>query len=79
MSTVEPTVVLVPNHQMVLQLSTDRQVHAFNLAETFRIGVGRHHSNDLQLRSRRVSNYHAEIVSEVEGVFVRDMGSTNGT
>ena len=79
MSSVEMTAVLAPNHEMVLQLATDKQVHAFDLSETFRVAVGRHPSNDIQLRSRRVSNYHAEILSEVEGLFVRDMGSTNGT
>jgi len=79
MSSVEMTAILAPNHQMVLQLSTDEQVHAFDLSETFRVAVGRHPSNHVQLRSRRVSNYHAEILSEVEGLFVRDMGSTNGT
>lgn len=79
MSSVEVTAILAPNHEMVLQLSTDKEVHAFDLSETFRVAVGRHHSNDIQLRSRRVSNYHAEILSEVEGLFVRDLGSTNGT
>lgn len=79
MSVVEPTLTAVPTHEMVLQLATDRQVHAFDLAETFRVALGRHHTNDVQLRSRRVSNYHAEIVNEVEGLFVRDLGSTNGT
>jgi pSer/pThr/pTyr-binding forkhead associated (FHA) protein len=79
MSTLEMTAVLAPNHAMVLQLATDKEIHAFDLSETLRVAVGRHHSNDIQLRSRRVSSYHAEILSEVEGLFVRDMGSTNGT
>lgn len=64
---------------MVLQLATERQVHAFDLADTFRVSVGRHHANDVQLRSSRVSNYHAEILNEVDGLMLRDMGSTNGT
>ncbi len=79
MSTMEVTAVLAPNREMVLRLATDKEVHDFDLSETFRVAVGRHPSNDIQLRSRRVSNYHAEILSEVEGLFVRDMGSTNGT
>jgi len=79
MTTLEATAILAPNHEMVLQVATDKEVHAFALGETFRVSVGRHPSNDIQLRSRRVSNYHAEILSEVEGLFVRDMGSTNGT
>lgn len=68
-----------PTHQMVLQLATERQVHAFDLSDTFRVSVGRHHTNDVQLRSNRVSNYHAEILNEVDGLMLRDMGSTNGT
>lgn len=68
-----------PTHAMVLQLATERQVHAFDLADTFRVAVGRHHTNDVQLRSNRVSSYHAEILNEVDGLVIRDMGSTNGT
>lgn len=68
-----------PTHQMVLQLATERQVHAFDLYDTFRVSVGRHHTNDVQLRSNRVSNYHAEILNEVDGLMLRDMGSRNGT
>jgi hypothetical protein len=64
---------------MVLQLATERQVHAFDLTDTFRVALGRHHTNHVQLRSRRVSNYHAEILNEVDGLVLRDLGSTNGT
>ena len=69
----------LPTHEMLLQLATERQVHAFDLKDTFRVAIGRHHSNDVQLRSNRVSNYHAEILNEVDGLLLRDMGSTNGT
>jgi pSer/pThr/pTyr-binding forkhead associated (FHA) protein len=79
MSTMEMTAVIAPNHAMVLHLKVDQEVHAFDLNETFRVALGRHQSNDIQLRSRRVSSYHAEILSEVDGLFVRDMESTNGT
>jgi hypothetical protein len=79
MSAVEVTAVLAPNRGMVLELAIDEDVRAFDLSETFRVALGRHHSNDIQLRSRRVSSHHAEILSEVEGLFVRDLGSTNGT
>jgi len=68
-----------PTHELLLQLATDRQVHAFDLQNTFRVALGRHHSSDVQLRSSRVSNYHAEILNEVDGLLLRDMGSTNGT
>ena len=33
----------------LLLLTTEQQVHAFSLSETFRIALGRHDSNDIQL------------------------------
>ncbi len=63
----------------LLLLATEQQVHAFALKETFRISIGRHDSNDVRLGSRTVSNYHAEIIKENEGLVLRDLGSTNGT
>ena len=54
----------LPLHEMVLQLATDRQGHSFDLKETFRVAIGHHHTNDIQLRSNRVSNYHFEILNE---------------
>ncbi|TDI35813.1 MAG: FHA domain-containing protein [Acidobacteria bacterium] len=69
----------LPLHEMLLQLATDRQVHSFDLQETFRVSIGRHHTNDIQLRSNRVSNYHVEILNEAGELLIRDMGSTNGT
>lgn len=79
MGTAEYMQVAPATHQMVLQLATERQVHAFDLTDTFRVALGRHHTNHVQLRSRRVSNYHAEILNEVDGLVLRDLGSTNGT
>ena len=52
------------NSDELLLLATEQQVHAFALKETFRISLGRHDSNDVQLGSRTVSNYHAEIIKE---------------
>ncbi len=63
----------------ILLLSTEQQVYAFELSSTHRIGIGRHDSNDLRLGSRTVSNYHAEVLNEVEGLLLRDLDSTNGT
>ncbi len=63
----------------VLLLSTEQQVYAFELANTDRIGIGRHDSNDLRLVSRTVSNYHAEVLNEAEGLLLRDLDSTNGS
>lgn len=75
----QESLVKAPTHEQVLQLATERQVHAFDLSEKFKITIGRHSSNDVQLRSMRVSSYHAEILSEVDGLVLKDMGSTNGT
>ena len=44
----------------LLVLVTEGDVHAFDMSHTFRVGIGRHESNELQLDSRTVSNYHAE-------------------
>ena len=66
------------NDQLLLLVS-EQQVYAFDLSIKFRIGIGRHESNDLELRSRTVSNYHAEILKEGEELVLRDLGSTNGT
>jgi FHA domain/Domain of unknown function (DUF4388) len=65
--------------QNVLLLSTEKKVFGFDLVETFRVAIGRHDSNDLRFNSRNVSNYHAEILMEPEGLVLRDLGSTNGT
>lgn len=65
--------------QNVLLLATDKKVYGFDLLETFRVAIGRHESNDLRFNSRNVSNYHAEILVEPEGLVLHDLGSTNGT
>ena len=75
----EQTLTDAPTHELVLQLETERQVHSFDLKDKFRVAIGRHPSSDVQLRSNRVSNYHAEILNEVDGLIIRDIGSTNGT
>ena len=51
-------------------------------AYELRVGVnrvGRNAKNDLQLDHPTVSSAHCEITVSAEGVFVRDLGSTNGT
>jgi FHA domain/Domain of unknown function (DUF4388) len=65
--------------QNVLLLATEKKVYGFDLLETFRVAIGRHDSNDLRFNSRNVSNYHAEILVEPEGLVLHDLGSTNGT
>lgn len=69
----------VADTQNVLLLATEKKVYGFDLLETFRVAIGRHDSNDLRFNSRNVSNYHAEILVEPEGLVLHDLGSTNGT
>jgi pSer/pThr/pTyr-binding forkhead associated (FHA) protein len=40
--------------------------------------IGREPDNDLQIRSRFVSRYHARIVNNVEGAIIEDLDSMNG-
>ena len=68
-----------PTKEEILLLATESQAYAFDLSETFRIAIGRHESNDIQLHSRNVSNHHAELLSEADGVHLHDLRSTNGT
>jgi pSer/pThr/pTyr-binding forkhead associated (FHA) protein len=67
------------NEAMLLVLATDQKVHAYDLARFSRVGIGRHESNEIQLPSRAVSNFHAEILKEDGALVIRDLGSTNGT
>lgn len=69
----------IPGGKSVLVLVTERQIYAFDLGHTVRVAIGRHESNDLQLSSRTVSNFHAEILNEDGKIVLRDLGSTNGT
>jgi hypothetical protein len=69
----------VANEASLLLLATDQKVHAYDLAHFSRVGIGRHQSNEIQLPSRAVSNFHAEIVKEDGALVIRDLGSTNGT
>jgi hypothetical protein len=63
----------------LLVIATDQNVHAYELEQFARIGIGRHESNEIRLLSRAVSNFHAEILKENGSLVIRDLGSTNGT
>ena len=67
------------NEASLLVLATDQKVHAYDFAQFSRVGIGRHESNEIQLPSRVVSNFHAEILKEDGALVIRDLGSTNGT
>jgi hypothetical protein len=79
-----PTMMRATNPQgadgaALLVVATDQRVHAYDLREFSRVGIGRHESNGIQLPSRAVSNFHAEILKENGAIVIRDLGSTNGT
>jgi len=69
----------VANEVALLLLATEQRVHAYDLALFSRVGIGRHESNEIQLPSRAVSNFHAELLKEDGALVIRDLGSTNGT
>lgn len=43
-----------------------------------RITIGREPANDIQVRSRFVSRFHARIVNDADGAFIEDLDSRNG-
>lgn len=43
------------------------------------IRIGRAPDNDLVIADSRVSRYHAQVVPDHHGPYIRDLGSTNGT
>lgn len=74
------TVHATANEANLLLLATEQKVYGYDLSQLTRVTIGRHEANDLQLDSRTVSNYHAEILKKTSGkLLLRDLGSTNGT
>jgi pSer/pThr/pTyr-binding forkhead associated (FHA) protein len=48
--------------------------------ETLPIRIGRHPDNDVYLAyDTRISRHHAEIIERFGQIYLRDLGSTNGT
>ena len=47
--------------------------------ERFPVRIGRHQLNDLQIDRPYVSQFHAAIDLRETQIFIRDLGSTNGT
>ena len=66
-----------PNFQMTMRLgATPGKTYPLDKEETL---VGRELVNDIALSDPEVSRRHARFVIRDEGVFVEDLGSTNGT
>ena len=62
----------------MLQLAIKDGHEAINLDRS-RITIGREGGNTLVLDASAVSGYHAEIHCDADGVYLVDLGSTNGT
>ena len=62
----------------MLQLAIDDSDDRINLDKS-RITIGREGGNLVVLNAGDVSGYHAEIHCESDGVYLVDLGSTNGT
>lgn len=60
------------------QLREDGAVRTVRIAEN-PFTVGRHSDNSLCIANPTVSSRHAELLAAGDGLFVRDLGSTNGT
>jgi hypothetical protein len=71
----EPVSMPVSADPLVLVLEDGRQLAVPNGS----LRIGRALDNDLVIADSRVSRYHAQIVRDVHGPLVRDLGSTNGT
>jgi len=66
-----------PNFQLTMRLgATPGKTYPLDKEETL---VGRELVNDITLSDPEVSRRHARFVIREEGVFVEDLGSTNGT
>lgn len=61
-----------------LEIVWEGESHKFNL-EDGQHTVGRSSENDVQVAMARVSKVHAELKIDGERIFVRDLGSRNGT
>ena len=61
-----------------LEIVWEGESHKFNL-EDGQHTVGRSSENDVQVAMARVSKVHAELKIDGERIFVRDLGSSNGT
>ena len=62
---------------LFLQFETD-QSKTYPVDQN-RINIGRDASNDIVLESDRVSGFHCSLFMEADGVYLADLGSSNGT
>ncbi len=64
-----------------LQIPVNSRGELFEFAlSTEKVTIGRRHDNDVRIKERYISAYHAEFFREPNGmVFIRDQDSSNGT
>lgn len=67
------------SQDVTIPISEQTEVKSRQADEDVVILVGRAPGNDVVLADSRVSGRHAQLVQTSEGLFVEDLGSTNGT
>jgi two-component system cell cycle response regulator len=72
-------------HQFAVQSDSSLiQIHGPDLGKNFKITdevitVGRDHSHTISIEQENVSRNHCRLVKTREGIYIEDLGSTNGT
>jgi DNA-binding NtrC family response regulator len=69
----------VPLHVVKLEVIEGPDAGTSIRLRDARVGIGTAKDNQLVLKDRAVSRYHAELSGRNDGVYVVDLGSTNGT
>lgn len=62
-----------------LVIKYDGEMQGDYYINTRRVNIGRHRSNDLRIDDPLISRNHAQIIKHGRTIYLRDLGSTNGT
>ena len=60
-----------------LKIEIDQDIYLAELKTKLHLGRGRH--NDVVIQDRNVSQNHCLIILEVDGIYLKDLDSKNGT
>jgi pSer/pThr/pTyr-binding forkhead associated (FHA) protein len=63
----------------VILVFQDKVVKKYLIAPGGELTIGRHSTNKIAIDNLSVSSRHAKITQEKDGLFIQDLGSTNGT
>jgi len=63
----------------IILVFQDKVVKNYLIAPGGELSIGRHSTNDIAVDNLSVSSRHAKITQQKDGLFVQDLGSTNGT